>query len=310
MSSLKVAIYESLDHFVPGGVGWYEGLENLGHDPYILEFKHDLNAYQLPESPDFLVVMGITPEMLVPLLTFKDKHPTTKIIVNFFGFRDYFLRLKDVVDLWVEPFMKHEYVRKRFEENDLPLLFLPLGATESIYHKITDEFRKSYDVSFVGGFGGRGHGYRGEDTYLFPVIDKQYKGFFGGFEYKGISYPTVKYSFLNEVYNSTRVNLNFHYEQQKKQDPNQEAFKLDFNTRVYEIALSNNFQISDHPEVLNVFNGAIPYITKEDWLDAIEYYLNKPELRQELALKANKICLEKHTWKQRMVDFLKHVSQN
>jgi len=308
MKSLKVAIYESLDHFVPGGVGWYEGLENLGHEPYILEFKYDLNAYELPESPDLLVIMGITPEMLIPVLTFKDKHPSTKIIVNFSGFKDYFLRLKGVVDLWIEPFMKHEYVKKKFEENGLPVAFLPLAATQSIYYKTVNEFSKTYDVSFVGGFGGQGHGYRYQDVYLFPVIDRGYKGFFGGFYYKGINYPTVKYSFLNEVYNATKVNLNFHYDQQKREQLDQEGFKLDFNTRVYEIALSNNFQISDHPEVLNVFDGAIPYISKEDWIDAIDFYLDKPDLRAELALRANQICLEKHTWKQRMIEFFNILS--
>lgn len=308
MKQLKIAIHESLAHYSPGGVGWYEGLQYLGHDPYILESQHSMNAYELPESPDLLVLMDMSPGIVEDAHIFKKDHPNTRIIVNFFGYKDYYLQLKDIVELWVEPVMKHDYMEEVFARNNLPLLLLPLGATRSTYHKTTTESDKLYDVSFVGGFGNRGHGHRDQDVYLYPVIDAGYKGFYGGFSYNGINYPNVSYAYLNTVYNQTKVNLSFHYDHQKRELDDREVHRLDFNSRVYEIALSNNFQISDHPEIVNAFEGTVPYVEKADWLNAIDYYLSKPDLRGELSSKAHEVCMRKHTWDIRMKEFLQKIN--
>ena len=57
MRQLQIAIYESLDHFIPTGLGWYEGFLNLGHDPSILQSNMGtINDYEI-ESPDLLVIM-------------------------------------------------------------------------------------------------------------------------------------------------------------------------------------------------------------------------------------------------------------
>lgn len=295
MKPLQISIYESLNHFIPTGLGWYEGFQNLGHDPNILQSQYNLNDFDI-NPPDLLVLLDNF--SVEDIIKFKEENPNTKIVIVFFEFKEFYLQLKGIVDSWILISMNHISMEKKFKQENLPLMFIPLAASKNKFFK--RELSKKYDVSFIGQFGATGHGYRGQDKFLFPVIDKGYKGYYAGFSYNNQTYPPVHHDLINTVYNETKVNLNFHYNYQKEQNVNDFLSRLDFNGRVYEIALSGNFQICDHPKTVDIFNNTIPYTKSSDWLNVIDYYLSNDKLAKELALEAQNICLKNHTWDSRM----------
>jgi len=293
--SKKFTIIESFNHFIPTGFGWIEGLTELGHEVYTIPTgQHDYSTMSLVNI-DWAVFMGM-PDVQ-KLLLFKQLNPSTKIAVVCFGFSKDYLLIKDCVDIWLEHTYKHDLVASLFEHHGMNLHFLPLAASTTLFKPIQAD--TTYDLSFIGQFGSNGHGYRHEDRYLYPLMQKGYKGFYSGFG----NHQYIQHSDIPSIYSTTKINLNFHYQNQKQQSTDQED-RLDFNGRVFEIAMCGGFQLCDHPNVLEYFGEGIVYSSMQDWEDMFEYYLNNDRIRIELAEVAQKTVLEKHSWKVRMNQFL------
>jgi hypothetical protein len=297
---MKIIITETFLHYLPNGLGWIEGLEQLGHEVYALQ-SHVNKITDIDEYVDIVVFMGMHTVILSDIIEFKNKWPDTKLVAVCFGFDESYLQLKKYIDLWVEHNYKHDLVDKLFKEADMKLVHIPLATSINKFNKI--DIPKIYDTSFIGQFGNTGHGYREQDYYLDPIINLKVKGFYSGF----YNYPNINVNELNRIYNSTKINLNFHYPNQKIQS-DQQTDSIDFNSRIFDIAISNNFQLCDHPNIHHIFEDGIEHTSKEDWLDKFYYYLHNESDRLEMADKAYKICSIKHTWKARMVDFLEHMN--
>lgn len=294
----KVVIYESVKHFIPTGFGWMEGFDGLGHEVYLLpDDPYSIN--EIDGVVDILVITGMHEAMVSEIIQFRNEHPNTKIVCMCFMFQEYYLKLADTVNLWVELVCQHDLTKKKFADHGLPLLFVPLAASKKLFYKIPSN--PVYDVSFIGQFGNTGHGYRNQDSFLFPFLkEHEYKGFFAGFNYQGKLYNPIKHIELNDVYNKTAVNLNFHYDFQKQQSDFDELYRLDFNGRVFEIAMSGNFQLCDHPLIQEYFGESIGFATKNEWKEMVDYYLNNFKSRTEKAAAAREICLNHHTWEHRI----------
>jgi spore maturation protein CgeB len=43
-------------------------------------------------------------------------------------------------------------------------------------------------------------------------------------------------------------------------------------------------------------------------MDVFQHYLNNEDARLDMAQKAQNICLQKHTWKVRMEEFINHIN--
>jgi hypothetical protein len=284
-------VIESFTHYIPTGLGWIEGLDQLGHNVYAIPTTHyDYSTMSL-EDIDWTIFMG-TPD-LQKLSQFKQLNPDTKVIIVCFGWDNIYLDLKNYVDVWVEHTYKHDLVDAKFEEYGMKLHHIPLGASNRVFTSL--EIEKIYDLSFIGQFGEKGHGYRHQDHYLYPIIKLGLNGFYSGFD----GYDCIKHETINQIYNQSKINLNFHYQYQKEQTTDLST-SIDFNGRVFEIALAGGFQLCDHPNVNEYFGDGIIYSSKEDWLDTFNFYLKNPYLRKELSLKAQQIALQNHTWKNRM----------
>ena len=283
---------------MPNGRGWLEGVNQLGHEGYGLQSHlHTIN--QVDQAIDVIVFMGMHTVNLEHITDYKNRYPDTKMVAVCYGFDQSYLSLRPYIDLWIEHNYKHDIVDNLFEENEMKLIRLPLAASTDLFKKLS--VPKTHDVSFIGNFS---HGYRGQDVYLDPILKLGLKGIYGGF----YNYPNIPPEQLNLVYNSSKVNLNFHYESQKVQSSNQ-SDSIDFNSRIFDIALSSNFQLCDHPHTSHMFEDGVVYADKDGWLDTFHYYLNNEDARLEMAQKAYDICLKKHTWKARMNDFLKYVNE-
>lgn len=300
---MKVIITETFLHHLPIGAGWIEGMEALGHTCYGLQ-SHLHNINDVDEAVDVVVFMGMHTLNFEDVVKFKDRWPDTKLVAVCFGFSEEYIKLKPYIDLWVEHTYKHDLADELFLKAGMKLVHVPLATSPSLFNISTTNQTKIYDVSFVGSFGDRGgHGYRDQDTYLDPILQSNLKGAFGGF----YNYPSVPVYKLKEIYSSTKINLNFHYPYQKTQstDP---ATCIDFNSRVFDIAASSGFQLCDHPYVGDLFDGGVVYTSKEDWLDAFNYYLHNEQARLEMSEIAYREVLEKHTWKVRMISLLNTIN--
>lgn len=294
--SKNFAIIESFSHFIPTGYGWIEGLTQLGHTVYAIPTtQYDYSVMALDEV-DYVVFMGVPDS--TQLQTFKKLNSDITIIVVCFGWDDIYLNFTECVDIWVEHTYKHDLADSKFKDHNIQLHHIPLGASSQLFTPLIN-VNTVYDLSFVGQFGKTGHGYRHEDYYLYPLMKLGLSGFYSGFD----TYNHISHNQLNQIYNQSKINLNFHYQYQKEQTIDQQTC-IDFNGRVFEIALAGGFQLCDHPYVNEFFGDSIVYSSKEDWVDTFNYYLNHPELRDELRLKSQKIALENHTWKSRMSNLI------
>jgi hypothetical protein len=186
-----------------------------------------------------------------------------------------------------------------FNDNGFQLYSVPLAANHRLFYKTSEN--ELYDATFIGNLS---HGYRGEDKFLYPILDNQkYTCFLGGMVYGKYNHGYIPYNEHNSIRNQTKINLNFHVPYQK---PNcgEQFDRIDLNQSVYNIALSGNFQLCDHPLVESMFNGNIPTGTEDNWLDLFNYFLENPDIRHEKAHAAKLIAEKEHTWLVRMKEFL------
>ena len=297
---MTAIVYEPFVHFIPTGLGWVKGLEALGHTVYQLPaFQHRLN--ELDGPVDLLIVHDVNPMVASDLIEYKTANPSVKVAVLTCTYELYYDNLKNYVDLWFNLSIKNSYLEQMFGSRNMKFANVQLAAHPEFSFPV--DGRRVYDVSFFGQIGAQGHGYRDEDKYLFPVIKKGYKGAFGGFG----QYPPVPHKRLNEYYNQTKVNLNFHYSNQKVESPTDPLSRIELNGRVFEIALSGNFQMCDHPEVEVYFDGTIPYVTADKWMERIDYYLTHEKEAKLLASASRLLAMTKHTYKNRAQQILKEL---
>jgi spore maturation protein CgeB len=125
----------------------------------------------------------------------------------------------------------------------------------------------------------------------------------GGMTYKSYNQGFVPYEMHNQIRNQTKINLNFHV---PYQHPGLGEYpdRSDCNQSVFNIALSGNFQLCDHPLALEYFKGNVILGNEDNWLELFEYYLHNEQEREEKAYNAMLIAQNEHTWKARMEQFM------
>ena len=116
----------------------------------------------------------------------------------------------------------------------------------------------------------------------------------------------IPYQEHNIIRNTTKINLNFHVPYQK---PNlgEPYDRVDLNQSVYNIALSGNFQLCDHPLVETLFDGNIVLGDESNWLELFEYYLHHDHEREQKAENAKRIVETSHTWLVRMQELMEII---
>lgn len=286
----KFIVAEAYDHLIPTGLGFLEGLNQLGHEVCpLVTSQHNLS--HIAKTVDCVILMGWPNHEEV--IQFKQKYPDTKVVVVCFGWNDVVDKLAGYVDAWVEHTYKHDLVDEIYKQHGQTLHHIPLGASSTRFFPLST--RLSYELSFIGQFGKNGHGYRHEDVYLYPLMEKNLKGFYSGFH----NHPLVLHDALNQIYNETEININFHYWDQKCQTEDLQT-RIDFNGRVFEIALSGGFQLCDHPYANLYFGEGIVTATQDEWCDVFDFYKNNAEARLDMISKARETALQNHTWMHRM----------
>lgn len=74
--------------------------------------------------------------------------------------------------------------------------------------------------------------------------------------------------------------------------------------RDFEVPMSGGFYLTEYQNELEQFfkidSEIACYRDKEELLDKIRFYLNRPELREQIRLAGRRRCLEDHTWEKRL----------
>jgi spore maturation protein CgeB len=210
-----------------------------------------------------------------------------------------------LIDLCYTFCSSYSWMKNLCEEQNIKYMYIPHSSNQDLFFDTKKQ--KNVDFSFIGRLI---HGDRNEREYLFDVHDKfsDLTHHCYGYNYKHITNREISYFALNDMYNETKVNLNFHYPSQKIDKGTKENC-IQFNTRLYDIAMSNQFQMCDSEHIIEEFEDTIPYINKDEWLYKFEYYLNNDKIRNDIAYKSNQVALRKHTCKARMKKLIMELNK-
>ncbi|MFH1591767.1 MAG: glycosyltransferase [Candidatus Woesearchaeota archaeon] len=108
---------------------------------------------------------------------------------------------------------------------------------------------------------------------------------------------------ISRIYNSSKIVINIHHPQSV----------FGTNLKTFEIASSCAFQLVDFKKELeNLFKigeELICYNNVKELIELIKYYLNQPEKRREIALKAQKRVQSEHTYIHRFTRMLSIIGE-
>lgn len=295
-SMQKIVLCDTLNHPTPILLEWYHGLCDLGYEAYYLPTPQH-SILELADEVDLLIYAGIQPEALDQFEEFKKRYPYTKIVGACDHWKPDYKKFTGVVDFFIGALESIPHVKDQYNSNGFKYYNIPLAANHRIFSKI--DTPKIYDACFIGNLS---HGYRGEDRFLYPILDK-YNCFLGGMTYGKYTHGFIPYREHNPIRNQSAININFHVPYQKpgKGDP---MDRVDCNQSVFNIALSGNFQLCDHPLVIQYFKGNVVLGDEDNWLELFEYYLHNKKEREEKAYQAMVIAQTEHTWLVRMKQFM------
>jgi spore maturation protein CgeB len=300
----KIILCDTNQHPTPILLEWSYGLIDLGYEVLFQPINQG-SILDINDDYDVLVYAGVPIEKLYEFELFKKRHPNTIIIGATDHWKFGYEKFKTIIDFFIGCFESIPDVKETFNKNGFNYYNIPLAGNHRLFKKI--ETNKIYDSSFIGTFS---HGYRFEDKFLYPILnDDKYKSFLGGVKYGEYQQGFIPYEQHNLIRNQTKVNLNFHVPYQK---PNMgiPLNRVDCNQSVFNIALSGNFQLCDHPLIIDYFKGNVILGDESNWLDLFEYYLNNTNEREELAYNAMLIAKNEHTWISRMEQFINILKNN
>lgn len=193
-------------------------------------------------------------------------------------------------DLFVFEPTDIQYIKEKLNRD---ASFLTLAFSPKRYHKKTLPVK--YDFSFVGSF------YPKREQYLNSLLSVSENlcicGDFYRSKYKALKQKmkgvNVPSSVANDLYNSSKVNVNIHHPQSK------EGMAI----RTFEIIGAGGFQIVERQK------GALLYFeenkhmafyqSEEEFVDKCRYFLMHDSERNKIAHSCHELALEKHTWKAR-----------
>jgi hypothetical protein len=298
----KFLICDNLVHPTPILKGWAYGLMDLGYEVDFLPIPQ-YSILNTSDEYDVLIYPFIEEKHLSMFETYKNLHPNTKII----GCRDewdpIYLKFRGLIDFFIGALDSTPTVIKDYKENNYEFYNIPLAGNSNLFFKTQE--KKIYDSCFIGTLS---HGYRNEDKFLYPILNK-YNCFLGGMNYGKYNKGFIPYENHNTIRNQSKININFHCDYQilgkgKFLDRN------DCNQSVFNIALSGNFQLVDHPLAKQYFGDNVIVAGEDDWLDKFKYYLNHEQEREELANNAMVIAQKEHTWEKRMEQFINILNKH
>jgi hypothetical protein len=278
----------------PSGISFVKGFKELGCILFPMK--------KIPEhmvTIDLLVMMReIQPNDIDDLR--KMKHKGMKIMANVYRPLD--PRAYELIDYPFSFAHSHNDMKKLFNEHGMIHFPVLHSADPEVFYHLDLDWK--HKMSFIGRC--NAHGGREQEHYLHPLCDimnyPQEQIIMHGHTYNNIgTNKEVPYGALNYIYNISQINVNFHYPWQKTEGLS------NVNQRTFEVAMAGGFSITDNKDVYEMFEGAIPYSSKEEWRSTFENYLYRPKEVREMAKEARNIALKKHTYEQRAREIAQNI---
>jgi spore maturation protein CgeB len=255
------------------------------------KYNKDLQDMMKAKTYDMLLVVGAKTIYPETISMFKGR--------KVFWFMDGLPRYEYVVpkiplfdDLFVFEPTDVAYIREKLNRE---ATFLTLAFSPKKYYRINGQPLVN-DISFVGSY------YPNRDELLNSLLDvsdsMQICGDFFRSQHdairkkvKGINVP---HKVANELYNSSRININIHHAQSKE----------GLSIRTFEIIGAGGFEMVERQKAaLEMFEenkNIVFYSSAGELKDKCRYYLaNEPE-RKKIADAAYEEALRNHTWKRRL----------
>ncbi len=210
-----------------------------------------------------------------------------------------------------------------FEPSDVPILsrlgvessVLPMAYDPTLYFPISDR-HEEYDLSFVGtifsyperlrllkSIQSRNPRIKMRIFTDTPPAYSPKRGYsllrpFSPF-LKTVEMRSISHSRINEIYNSSKICLNFHHEQSIE----------GLNPRVFEILGSGALQLVDCrrqlSDLFELGKEIVCYESEDDLQRQISYFLENPNERNEIARRGEMIARSMHTYEQRLKNLLR-----
>lgn len=273
------------------------------------------------EKPDFLFIVrgdSIFPETLqtlhgkLPLIAYIWDDPFCSYVKNNNLSDNYrIFNFERGMSLYDHVFVYDTYYVESLKQRGLVNVeYLPLAADPKRYKKIQlteeEKISRNFDICFVGvpypnrveildslnkfKLGVFGDGWGNYYLRRGKKIPSYYKGPAAGEE-------------VLKIYNASKIVLNIH-------DPES---KEGLNTRTFDILASGAFEIVDHKKNLDIHFGKkseiISYRDAKELNDLVHFYLENPDLSQNIAEQGRNRVLKEHTWKNRMEKVISSLTE-
>ncbi len=188
--------------------------------------------------------------------------------------------------------------------------YLPLACDPAIHHPVPlspeEEKEFSSSLSHVGA------GYLNRQNFFLGLLDQDIKVWgndwnldsplAGKIQRKGARLSADEYV---KIFNASKININLH---SSKYHKGVDPFGDTVNPRTFELAGCNAFQLVDErsliPELFEPGEELISFRDLDDCKEKIRYFLDHPEERKAIALKAKERALREHTYEARMEEML------
>ena len=159
------------------------------------------------------------------------------------------------------------------------------------YAEATFDPQLECDIGFVGGY----WPYKGQviDDYLFPMlhpVGKYRIKIFGNQPWRANQYcGVISDEKVKDLFVSAKICPNL-------SEPHAQKFGFDINERIFKILYAGGFCVSDAVEGYKIFDdGIVTASCPESFRDKIDYYLDNPLERQQIALKGHNCVRQNHT---------------
>ncbi len=265
-------------------------------------------------EPDLVLCLAQAPVSRQLLKTLaRDKVTTAMWFVEDYRVFPYWRAVAPLYDFFFviqkEPFIK------KLAAAGARAAYLPLAALPSFHRPLGEEElsvaeRRHYGsaVSFMGaGYPNRRRAFRQLSHLDFKIWGSDWNGEVSLAPFLQDGGARIEPEQAIKIFNASAINLNLHSSVQAKELVPAGDF---VNPRTFEIACCGAFQLVDR-------RGLLPELFREDelatftsmpeLLDAIPYYLARPDERRELAMRGRARVLAEHTYQHRMAALVEEI---
>ena len=259
------------------------GLEKLGYKVEY-RFREDYDNLKLGNAGNVIYFKGYADFEHLPAAK-KDNRKRILYVYYLEGLHPEILKEVDVVAS-----ASNRFINENLIPEGITGVYVPQFTNPERFRPAKTDEGKHNEVLFVGS----DHSGFGRKCVDYAVLAESNLSVYGKFWEKSLSPEYLKGKFINndvlyQYYGNADIVLNDH-----REDMRHYGF---ISNRIYDVTATGGFVFTDYlPEIEEIYGDSIAtYKDFYDFKEKLDFYLKHPEIRKEMAEKAQKITLEKFT---------------